>query len=156
MNNSRITIVNEIIVDNPKNYQNEIKNSPIQITVYGNKQDRLINAILTYAKRSENVPTTHESKLIENVNTDESSSDESSSDEEEVPKKKASINTKKYPPTSNKNRKIPKTTNRGTSKWHNFVSKNYNKIKQELGLTQAQDIMKVLSARWKEEKKRQK
>jgi len=126
-----ISIYRDEIVD-PQEFKDKTKAEPLEIRIYGNEDDKLIKYILKELSKY--------GKLIEY--------------KEEPLSKKSSIDTTKYRHTPNKKRKIPKTTNRGTTDRHWFISENWKTVKEEMGYTQAKDIMKELSKRWDKEKKK--
>jgi len=76
----------------------------------------------------------------------------SSSDEEDNKTPKKDKNKKRHT-ISNEKRKVKKTTNRGTSEYHQFVHLNYGKVRDELKREgkryTAQDIIPILSKQWK-------
>ncbi len=121
-----ISIYRDEIVD-PQEFKAAIKSEPIEIRIYGNEDDKLIAYILDKLSKK--------GKLIEYI-------------EEKVPKGKSSVDRTKFRHTPNRKRKVPKTTNRGTTDRHWFMSENWNIVKKEMGFTQSKDILKELAKRW--------
>ncbi len=153
-------------------HKNELEKQPIKVTIYGNDKDELLINVIKYLKGKSTTERSIEYKKKVSMSDYESDEEEikhnnksnksqrkvSMSDyesDDEEPPKKSSVDTKKFKHTSNPKRKVPKTTNRGTTGWHHFVSEHYDEVKRKYGLKHSKDIIKKLSTMWKSKKGKQ-